>query len=96
MAFPLAPVIIGGGLVVSVTTNIIQGVQKNKLRKQIEKLLEIIDNLNSDINEFKKERKATKIWHFKEKLILTRKIKTLKRKLAGKYKEIEVLRRKLR
>ena len=95
MVFPLVPIILGGGLVVSGITNIIQGKQIRKLRKQIEKLEKIIRNLTNDIKELKKELKTLKIWFIKKRLELENQIKTKERERAEKTLSKEALERQL-
>jgi predicted RNase H-like nuclease (RuvC/YqgF family) len=97
MALPLIPIAIGLGITTaaSLTSNIIQGIQNGRLRKQIEMLLAIIENIKSDIEETRKELKALKIWSFKQKYKLHKKISKLKKRIKEKTLEIYYLKQQI-
>ncbi|MCQ2580358.1 MAG: hypothetical protein MJ159_06645 [Treponemataceae bacterium] len=86
-------VILGVTSAVSIGTNIFQGIQNNKLRKQIEQLKAIIANQQNDIEELKKQMKALKAWAFKQKYELSKEIKYLQRNMASNKESLRRLER---
>ena len=97
MAIPLIPIAIGLGITsaASLVGNIIQGIQNRELRKQIEMLLAIINNLKNDIEETKKELKALKIWSFRQKYRYHKKISELQKEIKKKTLEIYYLKQQI-
>lgn len=83
--------ITGGIAAVSVGANIYQGIQNRRLRRQIEMLMAIISNLQSDIEELKKQVIAAKKWAFREKSRLKKEIKALKKELINNSQKLRVL-----
>jgi predicted RNase H-like nuclease (RuvC/YqgF family) len=90
MAFPLVPVAIGSTVAagVSIAVNIYQAVQNRKLRKQIQRLQRINDDLRDEIEEARKELKALKIWCFKQRINLHRYISDNKKEIKENNREI--------
>jgi len=65
---------LGATSVSSIALNIVQGIQNNKLRQQIEMLVKIIKKQQRDIEELKKELESLKIWAFKQDVNAVRKL----------------------
>jgi len=65
---------LGATSVSSIALNIVQGIQNNKLRQQIEMLVKIIKKQQRDIEELKKELESLKIWAFKQRRECSKKI----------------------
>ena len=76
---------------VSIGTNIFQGIQNNKMRKQIEQLKAIIFNQQSDLEELKTQMEALKIWAFKQKIKYIREIKEIKKEISINQKQLNYL-----
>ena len=68
---------LGATSVTSISLNIIQGIQNNKLRKQIEMLLQTIQKQQNDINELKKQMESIKLWAFKQRYEYSKQIKSI-------------------
>lgn len=81
-------IIAGGIIIVSISVHIWQAIKNRSLRKQIEKLVAIIDNLQNDIDELKKEVSALKFWAFREKYKLKKEIRIHNTKIEKLSKEI--------
>ena len=74
---------LGATSVSSIALNIVQGIQNNKLRQQIEMLIEIIKKQQNDIIELKKEMETLKIWAFKQRREYSKKITFLENDLKS-------------
>lgn len=97
MAFPLVPVAITATTIatVSIAANIYQAVQNKKLRKQIQRLQRMNDDLRDEIEEARKELHALKIWCFQHRIKLHRYISNNKKEIKENIREICELERQV-
>ena len=75
--------------------NIVQAFQNRELRKQIKMLKAIIDNLENDIAELRKELKALKIWCFKQRKMCRNEISKLEKEKTERELKLNGLEQQL-
>lgn len=83
--------ILGISLAVSVTGNVIQGIQNRKLRKQIEQLTKINQELQVRNDELLKQYKALKLFSFKQKFELIKEMSANKAEVKKNEQQINEL-----
>lgn len=82
---------LGISLAVSVTGNVIQGIQNRRLRKRIEQLTKINQQLQERNNELAKQYEALKLFAFKEKFEIVKEMGGNKLQVIKNEKEIKGL-----
>lgn len=80
--------ILGVGLVVSLSGNVVQGVQNRKLRQQVEALTSVSERLQAEIDELQKKYDALRAWSFRKRAETKKEIEARQADLEANRLEI--------